>query len=410
MNILIFCSNPVNGGTARMFYELVTSMRKMLGAGHKVMACINQGNSVEIYKEIEDIIELPIFSEVDICKEFYGGKIVERILHIFQRRIKFFPIKKLNIKSMEKFITENNINAVIIHNGGYVGDDLCNQLLTSAYHCRKNVFHRIYILHSDMAKNLFSKIRYFIYDQKISKEATSIVTVSNYTKNRIEKSSFIKKKIQVISNGISDNRYMNKVDKEKIIKIDTTKFNVLMIGNFIENKGHHKFIQVSKKLVKLSGNYSFTIIGNIYNETYYKYCKNLIKMWHLEEYFSIYHNINNASEYIDLFNVLVVPSLYDESFGLISIEAMAAGRPIVAFACGGIPEVVKNGRNGFIVPIGDSKKMADKIHWIAKHPQTCRFKKNMGDYQKKYSVEIMASHYIKLLGIQNFDYSRSKRI
>ena len=408
MNILIFCSNPVNGGTARIFYELVTSMRKMLGVEHKVLACINQGNSVEIYKKIDDIIELPVFSEGDICKGLYGGNTIKRIFHIIQRKVIFAPTKRLNLKNMTKFITENDINAVIIHNGGYVGDDLCNQILTSSYLCRKNVFHRIYILHNDMAKNFFSKIRFFIYDQKISKEATSIITVSNYTKNRIKKSSFIKKNIQVIYNGISDNRYMKKSDKEKLIQIDSTKFNVLMIGNFMENKGQHKFIQVSRKLVRLSKNYRFTIIGNIYDKSYYLKCQSLIQKWHLETYFSIYHNINNASEYIDLFNVLVVPSLYDESFGLISLEAMAAGCPIVAFACGGIPEVVKNKRNGFIVPIGDSKKMAEKIHWIAEHPQTRQFEKNKQDYKENYSVETMALRYIQLLGIKNFYYSRSE--
>ena len=115
-----------------------------------------------------------------------------------------------------------------------------------------------------------------------------------------------------------------------------------------------------------------------------------------------------GGQVIDLFNVLVIPSLYDESFGLISLEAMAAGCPIVAFACGGIPEVVKNERNGFIVPVGDSKKMADKIHWIAKHPQMCLFEENKQDYRKKYSAEIMASHYIELLGIKNVHYIRSE--
>jgi len=53
----------------------------------------------------------------------------------------------------------------------------------------------------------------------------------------------------------------------------------------------------------------------------------------------IYRGINNAYEYIELFDMLVVPSMYDESFDLISLGAMQVGRPVVAFAYGGIPDV-----------------------------------------------------------------------
>ena len=403
MNILVFCSNPINGGTVRIFYELVISMRKMLEPEHKVFACINQGNTVEIYKKIDNIIELPIISEADVFMNLYGGNVLKRIFNYIQRKIRFYHIKKANIHYMNQLLMKNNINAVIIHNGGYVGDDLCNQMLTSAYNCKKKLKYRIYVLHNDIKKNFCSKIRFFLYDKKISKEATSIVTVSNYTKNRIKRFSYITKEIQVIYNRISDNRQMKQADKQKIIQLDPMKFHILMIGNFMENKGHHKFIEAAKELIKHSDTYQFVIIGNIYDRDYFIKCKKLIDKWELDNDFQIYSNINNAAEYIDLFDVLVVPSLYDESFGLISLEAMAANCPVVAFACGGIPEVVRNGETGFIVPIGDTIKMADKIQWIKKNK--FRFVWDKYNYKKNYSVEVMASQYIKLLGIKKNHYN-----
>ena len=89
MNILIFCSNPVNGGTARIFYELVISMRKILEPEHKIFACIDQGNSVEIYKEIDSITKLSILSEADIFVNLYGGNTLKRIFNYIQRKIRF---------------------------------------------------------------------------------------------------------------------------------------------------------------------------------------------------------------------------------------------------------------------------------------------------------------------------------
>jgi glycosyltransferase involved in cell wall biosynthesis len=52
-------------------------------------------------------------------------------------------------------------------------------------------------------------------------------------------------------------------------------------------------------------------------------------------------------------DVVVVPSRWGEPFGLINIEAGAAGKPVVATRDGGIPEVIRHGENGFLVDVED---------------------------------------------------------
>jgi glycosyltransferase involved in cell wall biosynthesis len=60
-------------------------------------------------------------------------------------------------------------------------------------------------------------------------------------------------------------------------------------------------------------------------------------------------------------DVVALPSVGDEAFGLAAVEAMAAGKPIVASAAGALPEVVEHGRSGLVVPRGDEAAFAGAI-------------------------------------------------
>ena len=102
---------------------------------------------------------------------------------------------------------------------------------------------------------------------------------------------------------------------------------------------------------------------------------------------------------MNLFDAVAVPSMYDESFGLISVEAMSKGVPVVAFACGGIPEVLVDGRDGYIVSVGDYKGMADRLLEIISDEEK---RKKMGqngrdDYIQKFSVNAMKENYYEII-------------
>jgi glycosyltransferase involved in cell wall biosynthesis len=72
-----------------------------------------------------------------------------------------------------------------------------------------------------------------------------------------------------------------------------------------------------------------------------------------------------ASAYTEC-DLFVLPSLY-ESFGMASVEAMSAGKPVVSTGVGGVPEIVLDGRNGTIVPPEDPGALADAIVNLLAH-------------------------------------------
>ena len=69
-------------------------------------------------------------------------------------------------------------------------------------------------------------------------------------------------------------------------------------------------------------------------------------------------------------SVLVMPS-YSESFGLVAIEAQAAGTPVLAAAVGGLPVAVRDGRTGFLVEGHNPAAYARVLRAFADDPQLC---------------------------------------
>jgi glycosyltransferase involved in cell wall biosynthesis len=64
-------------------------------------------------------------------------------------------------------------------------------------------------------------------------------------------------------------------------------------------------------------------------------------------------------------DVVVVPSVWDEPFGRVVIEAMATGCPVVASAVGGIPEILTGRFSSMLFPRGDARNLADRIETLA---------------------------------------------
>jgi glycosyltransferase involved in cell wall biosynthesis len=80
---------------------------------------------------------------------------------------------------------------------------------------------------------------------------------------------------------------------------------------------------------------------------------------------------SDASALMGSLDVLVVPSLTEGS-PLVTLEAMAAGVPVVASAVGGIPDQVRHGKEGLLVPPGDTGAMGDAIVALLRDPARAR--------------------------------------
>jgi len=111
---------------------------------------------------------------------------------------------------------------------------------------------------------------------------------------------------------------------------------------------------------------------------------------------------DDIPEIMHILDVFVLPSL-NEGMGRVLIEAMAAGRPIIASNVGGIPDLVIQGENGLLVPAKDIKALAEGIEYLLEN-QSERIE--MGEKGRKmatnYGVNSMVEKidrlYLELLG------------
>ncbi len=87
---------------------------------------------------------------------------------------------------------------------------------------------------------------------------------------------------------------------------------------------------------------------------------------------------------------LLFPIDWPEPFGLVMTESMACGTPIVAFRCGSVPEVMKDGVSGFVVDsIDDAVDAVRRLDQIDR--RSCR-----NYFDERFAVEHMANHYVEV--------------
>jgi glycosyltransferase involved in cell wall biosynthesis len=87
---------------------------------------------------------------------------------------------------------------------------------------------------------------------------------------------------------------------------------------------------------------------------------------------------------------VLFPIDWPEPFGLVMIEALACGTPVIAWRCGSVPEVIEHGRTGFVVEdMGQAVEAARRIGEIQRG--TCR-----AAYERRFTARRMAERYVEV--------------
>lgn len=205
--------------------------------------------------------------------------------------------------------------------------------------------------------------------------------------------------IKVIPNGIDIDDEFNpkKFERDTIRKklhLDEDELAVFFIGRLSEEKNPDVFLEVALHYVT-TGNkkLKFFVIGdgNMKLEVMKTIYDNKSPQLNYLGYQS------KVAEYLAAADVFVLPSSV-EGFPLSILEAMAMGVCVIASDVGAVPDVIKNGKTGFVVEAGSEIAISEALDTLLKNPhQLADIKvKSRAEVIAKYSQHALREHYTKL--------------
>ncbi|MCS7131544.1 MAG: glycosyltransferase family 4 protein, partial [Hadesarchaea archaeon] len=195
------------------------------------------------------------------------------------------------------------------------------------------------------------------------KRADRIIAVSNASAGFCRAFGVPENKIKVILNGL-DPQEFDPNDGPRIranLGIGSRPLVVTAI-RLVKRKGPRYLIMAFSKVLQNVPDAMLVIAGDGPEATN---LRKLVKKLNIENSVLMLGRLHHKQvlKLMTAADVFVLPSLM-ESFGLVLLEAMMAGTPIVCTRVGGVPEVVENGVNGLMVPPADDNALADAILMI----------------------------------------------
>lgn len=185
--------------------------------------------------------------------------------------------------------------------------------------------------------------------------ANGWIVASSFTKQTLVENNIPKEKIFVVPYGVDTSAFVSR----NTPPIDNQPFTIIFVGQMIQRKGLSYLLDAIRLLDTKYVKLVLCGRGHI-DQTLLEHYKDINVEVHLNL------PLQQLIEKLHSSHIFVLPSLV-EGFGLVIIEAMAAGLPIIITPHTGGADIIQDSREGFIVPIRSAVAIAEKLEWAIHH-------------------------------------------
>ena len=232
------------------------------------------------------------------------------------------------------------------------------------------------------------------------KRLDGLIAVSPVARQYV--SRFFPGEYRIIPNGI-DVDYFSK-EREPIPGLDDGKLNILFVGRMEKRKGLRYLLEAYGKLKWDFRDIRLLVVGpgNLDKD-----CYRILSERNLEDVVFLgsvpYHEL---PRYYQSAHICCAPATGRESFGIVLLEAMASGKPIVASRIPGYATVLSHGEQGLLVSPKDSASLSEALALLIRNPELReqmaeRGRQTVEQYRWEEVARQVMDYYLDLLGATN---------
>ena len=260
----------------------------------------------------------------------------------------------------------------------------------------------------DFKDNFYKKIVYTALNSLALKRFDYYIAISDTFKEMLISRGFKESEIFVVYNGIDLDGEMKYITrKEFLARYNISEENKIIVGIAARLdlvKDHETFIKAAQRVIEQRDDVLFLIAG-MGNEE--KRLKSLVKEMDLDKHIYFLGFVKDQYSFFNTIDINVLTSV-SESFPYVILEGARLKKTIISTEVGGISHLIENGHNGWLINVGDSETLADKIIFFAENRDKIH---EMGEnlfetVEKNFSSKKMAENHVKIYKeiLQNENY------
>jgi glycosyltransferase involved in cell wall biosynthesis len=349
---------PLSGGTGAYVYYLSNELMK-----HGYSVCIVTG-----YSQAGDIRvneKLSVFflrtSKTPIVKSFmFAGSSLRKLNRV--RDSVNVDITHANLPLVPNFAVPPNFGKTLISTVHSTWKGEAEAIRGEPY-SRLNSNEKFMV-----SFNWFLRI----FEEKMLKRSNKIIAVSDFTRRELLQYYKVREdKIRVIHNGVDTNKFQPASDKRKAkqeLGFNPDDTTILSVGRLYARKGLFTLIESMPAVVRKFPRAEFIISGKGQSDEMKKLVAHAQKLGILDNIvFTGYYPDRKLPRLYQAADVFAFSTFY-ENLPFAVLEALSTGLPVVTTSVGGIPEMIDDGKNGFLVEPFNSRELSDRILYYLEHP------------------------------------------